>query len=349
MGKYRILHVINWIGDRGSEKTVLNAAKTMDQYDHVFLSKQVISMEALDDFMEVGTVIMEEQDTNPGSFEYPTLTDDFVAEHNIDLVVIYLPGDELPSYTESLSCKKVLHVLCAKKCLFESDGFDAVTVPSGYASTLNPHMDPIWVYPVVEKLEPTETRQEVITRYFPDADPEDSILISRVGSIETVKHVEDSLRIAMSFRHVENLLFLVAGIGDQRYIDQLFNHYKGPRLVYAGRISEQEKANINAASSVCLYPTEFEAFGYSLAEPMSHGCPVVTYNESACPETVGEGGIAVEFNNLPAIAGAMVDLIARPYYREKLGKLAQERWQSCFTHESYAEKVSAIYERVLND
>ena len=350
MGRYRILHVINWIGDRGSEKTVLNFAKSMDHMDHMFLSKAVLSSEALDSFMEVGTVVMEEQDPHPGSFNYPTLTDDFVSQYGVDLVVIYLPGDELPPYVKNLSCKKVLHVLCAKKCLFDADGFAAATVPSQYASTLNPHLDPQWVYPVVERINPQASKKQVIQKYFPQADPDqDYFLISRVGSIETVKHVEDFLRIATAFRHVENMLFLVAGMGDQNYVNRLFSQYSAPNLVYAGRISEQEKADINASSTVCLYPTEFEAFGFSLAEPMSHGCPVVTYNESACPETVGDGGIVVGFNDLPALAKQLVEVITRPALRAKLGEQARQRWHRNFTQDVYVAKMEEIYEKVLND
>ena len=94
----KILHVLNWFGDRGSEKTVLNAARSLTDYKHMFMGKVVLSEEAMNDFLSVGTCVMEEKDPHPGSFNYPSLTNEFVREHAIDLVIIYLPGDNLPPH-----------------------------------------------------------------------------------------------------------------------------------------------------------------------------------------------------------------------------------------------------------
>ena len=338
----KVLHVCNWVGLRGSEKTVLNSARTLTEYDHVFLTKELLSQEAVADFMAVGEIIVEESLAHGGMFNYPSLDNDFIKRRSLDLVVVYLPGDDLPPYIKSLDCKKILYVLCTKQCFFDDRYFDEVIVLSEHASTLNPHLKPVWVYPTVERLDPVSSKAEVINRYFPRVDANNTFLVSRIGSIEVVKHVEDSLKVAKSFSHVDNMMFLVAGLGNPGYVNQLFQKYSGPNIAYAGCISEQEKADINAASDVCLYPTEFESFGYSLAEPMAYGVPVLTYNESASPETVGEGGIAVEFNNVSALAQELASLITRPFLRQELGARARDRWESHFAPGLYAERVSEI-------
>lgn len=345
--KGKVLHVITWIGDRGSEKTCLNSAKSMPDFEHIFLAKFVNSREALSNFSAVGTVIIEDS-MDGGMFNYPIVTNEFIAEHGIDLMVVYLPGDGLPPYITKVDCPKILHVLCTKLCNFNRDYFAEVTVPSKHAISVNPHLQPIYCYPMVERLEANSTKLDIIKTYFPKIDPTDNILISRIGSIETVKHVEDFLAVAKYFSHVDNMLFLFAGVGDNKYINALMNHYGSDKVVYAGVITEQEKANINSATDICLYPTEFEAFGYSMAEPMSHSTPVITYNETASPETVGDGGLVVEFNNLNKLAEAVASLVTRPYLAHVLGKQAYTRWADNFSPEAYGSKTREIYERILN-
>jgi len=348
MKKKRVLHVINWIGQRGSERTCLNSAKYMGEYEHVFLAKELLSDEALAEFKSVGEVILQPH-LSGDFFNYENVTDEYLTELGIDLLTVYLPGDDCPEYLKSITKKKVMCVLCAKKCNFGKSHVDAVYVLSEYASTLNPQLNPEWAYPTVERAAPTKTKKEVLLEYFPDAAPENAMIISRIGSIETVKHVEDFLRIAGAMKHEENLYFLYAGIGDQRYINQLTSHFNLPNTAYAGVVTEQEKNNVNAHSDLCLYPTEFESFGLSLAEPMAHGVPVITYNESACVETVGAGGVIVEFNDLSAMRLALVDLITRPLERARLGKIAQERWVREFSPGRHSKIVSEIYGRVLNE
>ena len=347
MGKQRILHVINWIGDRGSEKTCLNYAKQCTEFEHLFLARAILSEEALVNFSAAGSIYMDEDRGTGDFFEYTMLNDAFVKQHNIDLVIIYLPGDDVPKYVKKLSCKKILHVLCTKKCNLNGTHFDAVTVPSKYAASLNPNLNPEFVYPVVERIEPVDTKERLLKRYFPEAQ-EGTMIVSRIGSIETCKHPEDFLKVAEMLQHVKNIVFLIAGIGNPGYTNNLFSKYNLPNVVFAGRVSEKEKANINAASVACLYPTEFEAFGYSLAEPMSHDVPVITYNESACPETIGDGGKAVEFNNLTQLSQALVNIVTRPTHRKKLGEKARQRWAENFAPDSSSKKMAEIYKRVLN-
>ena len=347
--KKTIMHVINWCGLRGSEKTCLNFARHAPQYNHLFVVRSVNSDEALNEFMAVGDVVIQENRGSGGYFDYVDINGEFINKHSVDLAVVYLPGDELPPYVKELPCPVVLHVLCSKQCLFDKTHLDAVTVPSQYAITLNEHLDPEYAYPTVEKMDPVMTKTEVLKKYFGEDAEESAFLISRIGSIESVKHVEDFLQIAYSFSHVENCYFLVAGMGEEGYIAELSKYWKSsPNIVYAGTVTEQEKSDINAASDVCLYPTEFEAFGYSMAEPMSHGTPVVSYNESACPETIGKGGTLVEFNEMEKLAVALVDLLVRPLQRKKLAEAAYLRWEENFSPGKYTETIVPIYERLLN-
>jgi len=353
MNRKKVLHVVNWIGLRGSEKTCLNFAKHTPQYDHTFIARTITNAEAEKEFIGVGEVRISINFGTGGMFDYSDITPEFIKENNIDIINVYLPGDNLPSYIKGLKdcgVKIVLSVLCAKKCHFGPEHFDSVVVLSEFAASLNPHLNPEWVYPTVEVLESQATKDDILLRYFDFYElAKNPILISRVGSIEQVKHVEDFLKLAKTFEYLDNVYFLYAGVAETSYLNKLKSKYYGINIAYGGVLTEQEKNDINAVSDVCLYPTEFESFGYSLAEPMSHGVPVVTYNESASPETVGDGGVVVDFNNLVQLTKALAELMSRPLLRKKLGDKALARWETSFAPGIYQDKVVAIYEGLLNE
>jgi glycosyltransferase involved in cell wall biosynthesis len=63
---------------------------------------------------------------------------------------------------------------------------------------------------------------------------------------------------------------------------------------------------------VFLYPTSRETYCITAAEAMAMGLLVITYRESAMPETVGDAGILVEPGDFKALATAVVDFLQNP-------------------------------------
>ena len=66
-----------------------------------------------------------------------------------------------------------------------------------------------------------------------------------------------------------------------------------------------------AESSVFVFPSDMDTFGYAPIEAMAMGTPVVAYRATALPETVREGvsGLLVEPGDDAALAGAISQLL----------------------------------------
>ena len=348
MDKKRVLHVLTFLNQRGTTPTVLSVIKHDKEFEHFLAVKYVTSEEAKRNFEEYCTIL-----TFPGqgplSFDYPELPDK-VKELGIDLVHVYLPGEELPEYVRKLNVPVILTVNCTKGCLFDKSGISKVVVPSNYSASLNPHLDPIVIPYGLDDSSSTADRRRLVKKYFGTigGNTGEPIIISRVGSIETVKHVEDFFSVAYKFRHLRSVFFIIGGVDRSGYLEHLKIKYPSKGLATTGYLTEQEKADLYHCSDICLYPSEFEAFGFSILEPMVHGVPVISYNESAIPETVGPGGVCVDFDSVSQLCDVTAMFISRPALREKAGKAARKHWEDNFKATLYSQRIIDLYRETLN-
>jgi glycosyltransferase involved in cell wall biosynthesis len=83
-----------------------------------------------------------------------------------------------------------------------------------------------------------------------------------------------------------------------------------------------------------------------LLEAMSAGCAVITSGISGMPEVVGDTGFLVPTSDVPAIRGAVQQLLDNPQLRREMGQRAQERIQRFAWKRILAEHVE-LYQRVL--
>lgn len=91
-----------------------------------------------------------------------------------------------------------------------------------------------------------------------------------------------------------------------------------------------------------------EQFGYVLAESMATGKAVVTTRCGSIPDVVGENGILIAPNDAAALCRAIVDLLASPEKRRRLGENAREHVRMHFDAERNAARLRSLYAQVLN-
>lgn len=99
---------------------------------------------------------------------------------------------------------------------------------------------------------------------------------------------------------------------------------------------------IHSMASVFAYPSQTtegwaEQFGYSVAEAMSCGVPVVTTNCGSLPYVVGDAGIVCPEGDVESLASAIRDLLGDDARREQMGRQARERVVEQFGLETVAE------------
>jgi len=142
-------------------------------------------------------------------------------------------------------------------------------------------------------------------------------------------------------------LAIVGGGRDQKYVASL--HLLAAQLgiardvVFVGKVPLTETVRFYQAADVFVYPSLNETFGLPILEAMACGCPVVTSDVSAMPETAGGAAILADAKAPAAIGKAIVEAAAPG--RDRLRDLGLRR-ASQFTWEATAAATLDTYRDV---
>jgi glycosyltransferase involved in cell wall biosynthesis len=111
---------------------------------------------------------------------------------------------------------------------------------------------------------------------------------------------------------------------------ELFDFYRGARIL--------------AVPSRAL-----ETFGLVVAEALSHGIPVVASDLGPLPELVEHGvnGLVFPPNDAPALARALRTLWDDPEACCRMGAAGRQKAAAVWTADAHFQKLSSIYQRVL--
>ena len=144
---------------------------------------------------------------------------------------------------------------------------------------------------------------------------------------------------------------LVAGSGRLR--DRLERHAGGlvqdGRVIFVGHVPEDDKVAYYNLADLLVFPSAMEGFGFTVAEAMSCGLPVVVSDRGSLPELVvdGEGGFLCDPGDRPAFVQKTLLLLSDAGLRRKLGAANQERVDRRFRWETCAAGTARVYEDVL--
>ncbi|MFM8384840.1 MAG: glycosyltransferase family 4 protein [Actinomycetota bacterium] len=99
-------------------------------------------------------------------------------------------------------------------------------------------------------------------------------------------------------RAIPNLRILIAGPGEGLEVMQSLNPNLRNRIVFLGRLSEEEKASFLKSVDLYVAPnTGGESFGIILAEAMAAGTAIVASDLPAFENVLGEGRYGITFTN----------------------------------------------------
>jgi glycosyltransferase involved in cell wall biosynthesis len=111
-------------------------------------------------------------------------------------------------------------------------------------------------------------------------------------------------------------------------------------VVFVGGVPLEETVNFYRAADLFVYPSLNETFGLPILEAMACGCPVVTSDISAMPETAGGAAILADPKEPAAIAKAIVEAVGPG--RDHLRELGLKR-ASQFTWAATAASTLDVY------
>ena len=98
-------------------------------------------------------------------------------------------------------------------------------------------------------------------------------------------------------------------------------------VVFVGGVPLEETVDFYRAADVFVYPSLNETFGLPILEAMACGCPVVTSDVSAMPETAGGAALLADPKAPESVARAIVEA-AQPGNRDRLLDLGFTRAQA---------------------
>jgi glycosyltransferase involved in cell wall biosynthesis len=156
-----------------------------------------------------------------------------------------------------------------------------------------------------------------------------------VSSLWPYKNCEGLLRAwAVARRELGDRQLAIVGPGrDEKYLAQLRALAAGlgisEDVVFVGGVPLDETVRFYQAADVFVYPSLNETFGLPILEAMACGCPVVTSDTSAMPETAGGAAVLADPKDPESIARAIVEAAgpARNSLRERgLTRAGQFTW-----------------------
>jgi glycosyltransferase involved in cell wall biosynthesis len=137
-----------------------------------------------------------------------------------------------------------------------------------------------------------------------------------VSSLWPYKNCDGLLRAwALARADLGDRQLAIVGPGaDQKYLAQL--HSLAAELgisddvVFVGGVPLEETVRFYRAADLFVYPSLNETFGLPILEAMACGCPVVTSDTSAMPETAGGAAILSDPADPASIAKAILEALA---------------------------------------
>jgi glycosyltransferase involved in cell wall biosynthesis len=121
------------------------------------------------------------------------------------------------------------------------------------------------------------------------------------------------------------------------------------RVVFLGPVDRDDLPSLYNRARVLTVPSRFESFGYTCAEGMSCGLPVVASDAGSLPELVEDGrdGLLFPSSDAERLADHIVALLRDGGLGRRLGAEAREKMVYHYGAPVIARKMYAEYEALL--
>ncbi len=173
-----------------------------------------------------------------------------------------------------------------------------------------------------------------------------AVLIGLVARYDPLKDHATFLEAAAQVRHMDNVFFVLVGLGADKDNLELVSLIE--RLGLADSVlalgERGDIRRINAALDIATCSSRGEGFPNVIAEAMACGTPCVTTDVGDATEILGDAGVSVPPSDPRAFADAIRGLIqAGGAQRQSLGERARKRITEHYGLDHVARRYEALY------
>lgn len=198
-------------------------------------------------------------------------------------------------------------------------------------------------------------RYDVVDEYTLDKYSDGNTNIIFVGRIAPNKCYEDLIKVFYYYKKLDpSSRLLLPGsynIHDKYYIflQTLLTHLNLKDVFFFGKVPQEQINSYYRSANIFLSMSEHEGFCIPLVESMYFGIPIVAFNSSAIPDTLGKSGILINNKNFAEIAELMYILKNDEKLRERIIS-GQKKQLNNFEYSKIRTKLlSFIQERGINN
>jgi glycosyltransferase involved in cell wall biosynthesis len=117
-------------------------------------------------------------------------------------------------------------------------------------------------------------------------------------------------------------------------------------VVFAGFIDEPELSALYSAARVCVCPSFYEGFGFTVLEAMACGTPVVCSSATSLPEVAGTAALYADPHNPAEMASQIFRVMSNEELRTSLTEQGRKNLQR-FSWAETARQTLAVYHHAL--
>jgi len=328
----RIAFINNFYNFGGSTKTAYALAKEFSK-EHQMQFYGFWDGEFREAFSKLGEAFI----LNSIGFDYEKDLDESILRFDPDIVHIFIPGSQNPSYFSRLPprTKKFLTVLCNQKIGFDHLIFDKIFFQSEYGQSYTGlKYNGVVVRPGYDY-------------YFAHREQKKTPTLSRVSAFCPSKLISHTVYAASIFK---NNNWVVAGeIQDPKEYESIVRTKQEAsiqNLAVVSNLTDEKVKAIIETTDIWHYPTSSEVFCFSALEAMAAAKPIISYKLDAVKEF---------FDTDDWLADGVADMIAKtekminlsPSERQKIG-LANYQNYLKYSGKNFAARIMREYESVLN-
>ena len=182
---------------------------------------------------------------------------------------------------------------------------------------------------------------------YPIGEGEKKNIVLFLGRLTIQKGPEFFLKTAKKVLEYEDTRFVVAGMGDMlpRLISQAVDMGISNRVIFTGKLTEEEVRHIYQISSVYVMPSVSEPFGITALEAISAGTPTIVSNTAGVSEAF-QNCLRVDFWDTDEMANKIIALLRYDALRNTMNEHSKREIE-LFTWDRVAENTLSVYRAIV--